>query len=224
MHYYPLFLDLQSKAILIIGAGEVGRRKLHGILPCCPESVDVIDIAPMDMEMASLVNKGLLRYHQRPVCEEDFAGKHMVFAATSNADVNMQIAASCKLYGILCNIADSTTLSDFIVPAHFRRGDICICLGTGGASPALTKKMRMELEEWFDTKYAKLASFMKRLRPCLLSLNMPTRANTEIFRKMVNSDLAINLTQKDFAKVKVFLQQVLPKELHGSIEDLLHEL
>ncbi len=224
MHYYPLFLDLRECDILLVGAGEVGARKLGDIMDCSPKNVLIIDPSPPEDRVMQFLSYPNVDYQQRVVGEQDFVGKKLVFAATGFGEVNNLVAVMCKNLDIWCNIADAPEKSDFVVPAHFRRGDICLCISTGGTSPALAKKMRKELEAWLDEKYVMLAVVLKRLRPLILSLNMRTSDNSKIFRELVNSELGNFLANKDFMQAREILKTILPQTLQPYIGDLLHEL
>ena len=73
------------------------------------------------------------------------------FAATSNRETNDAVARACTERGILCNCADAPKDSSFIVPALVEQGNIAIALSTGGASPALARKIREDLETWLES-------------------------------------------------------------------------
>ena len=134
----------------------------------------------------------------------------MVFAATSNRQTNDAVARACTERGILCNCADAPKDSSFIVPALVEQGNIAIALSTGGASPALARKIREDLETW--------------LRPLVLALHHETRQNTTLFRSIVDSPLSEALQRRDRQTCESLLGELLPIELHPYIMELLHDL
>jgi precorrin-2 dehydrogenase/sirohydrochlorin ferrochelatase len=100
----------------------------------------------------------------RPFLPEDVDGAYVVIAATDNPAVNESVAKECRKRGILVNVVDTPDLCDFYVPASLSRGDLVITIGTGGKSPMLAKRMRMELERQYGPEYGPFLELMGRLR------------------------------------------------------------
>lgn len=181
MSYYPLFLRLGGVKILLAGAGEVGRRKAADLLACNPAELLWVDpsLSLADLEQFPEFDRpefsgGLaacpgLKYEQRHVQPEDARGRHLVFAATCARRVNAGLSAFCAENNILCNVVDAPSDCTFLVPAHFSHGDILLALCTGGQSPALARRLRLDLEAWFGKKYSPLLAVMGRLRPLVIS-------------------------------------------------------
>ncbi|MFV0420694.1 precorrin-2 dehydrogenase/sirohydrochlorin ferrochelatase family protein [Oleidesulfovibrio sp.] len=224
MRYYPMLFNLTGAHCLIVGGGEVGRRKLQALLPCSPQQVLVIDACPPAGEWQDLLSGGTVVYECRPFHEHDVEGKALVFAATGSGQINATVAAACKAKGIPCNVADAPESGSFTVPAHFTSGDMLVTLSTGGNSPALSRRIRMDLEEWFGNRYTAIAALMGRLRPMVLALGYETPKNTKIFRSLVNSDLSEMLRQKRNDEASLLLRELLPEELHNNIGELLNDL
>ncbi len=222
MQHYPLFLDLTAKDILVIGAGSVGRRKIASLLPCSPRAVTVVDPDLSPAGMRELSESGPVRCHARAFAPEDLDGKALVFAATGSREANSLVATLCRERGVFCNIADAPAESDFFVPAHFTSEGITLALSTGGQSPALAKRLRMELEAWMGKRYAGLFTVLGRLRPLVLELGLPTEENSELFRALVRSPLAELLESRQHAAAEALLAERLPKQLHARMGELLH--
>ncbi len=220
MPHYPLFLDLSRRDILVAGAGAVGRRKITSLLEAGPRSLCVVDPAPLP----DLPRHSCLCHVQSGFAPEQVAGKFLVFAATGLPDVNALIAAICAAAGILCNIADAPDKSDFFVPALARSGDIALAVSTGGASPALARRIRADLESWLGNRYTALAALLGRLRPAVLALGMSGEYNTALFRALVNSSLADLLRAGEADAARDLLEQLLPPALRHWIGELLHDL
>ena len=97
-----------------MGAGAVGLRKIHSLLPCAPDILTVVDPAPADASLAEAVARGDVIYRQRGFLPGDATGNHLVFAASGNGAVNALVADICRAGGILCNIADAPEASTFV--------------------------------------------------------------------------------------------------------------
>jgi precorrin-2 dehydrogenase len=138
--YYPIFLDLKDRPVLVAGAGKVALRKTRGLLEAGARvTVVAPDVLP---EFETLP----VRIHRRPFRAADLAGATLVFAATDDRAVNRRIGVAAKGRGIFANIADSASECDFIVPARVRRGDVQFAISTGGRSPRLSVELRRILE------------------------------------------------------------------------------
>lgn len=224
MRPYPLFINLENSRCLVVGAGSVGRRKLAGLLPCQPAAILVVDTSPPDEELVQLLAQPFVRFEQRSFLPDDIAGCRLVFAATGSRLVNAFIAETCQENGVLCNVIDAPQTGTFIVPAHFSSGDMLVALSTGGQSPALARRIRMELEEWFGNRYTSFVILMGRIRPLVLALGNDTGQNTTLFRSLVMSALPDAFASKDYARSERLLRELLPVELHPHIVELLHGL
>ncbi|MBD5626528.1 MAG: bifunctional precorrin-2 dehydrogenase/sirohydrochlorin ferrochelatase [Desulfovibrio sp.] len=217
---YPLFLSLEGEHCLVAGLGEVGRRKLAGLLAAGVGSVLALESglpAPagdsdLGEEIARLTADPRVRVELRACCEADVRAARLVFAATSDARENARIAALCREAGVLCNCASAPELGSFAVPAVARAGELRAALSTGGASPALTRILRRELESWLAPRAA-LARFLGRLRPLVLAMGADTRHNTQLFRKVAASPLGDWLTAGDLARCRAWLERELPPAL-----------
>jgi len=141
MRHYPVFLDLQGRPVLVVGAGKVALRKAKGLIDAgalvtvvAPKSLPEFDDLP-------------LRLLRRPFRPSDITGAVLVFAATDDRRVNHRIKLLAKVRGIWANIADSAAECDFIVPARVRRGDVHIAISTGGQSPRISAALRQKLDD-----------------------------------------------------------------------------
>lgn len=228
MRYYPLLLDLHGSHCLIVGIGKVGQRKLATLLKANPAHVTVLDTFALedveDSELLQLLNNPLVTYACRDFEASDVTGKTLVFASTGNRAVNKAISSACAEQSILCNVIDDPSAGTFTVPAHIEKGDLLITLSTGGASPALSRKIKKELEQQVGNKYAPVVTLMGRIRPLILEQANDTAQNTAVFRSLVSSAIAEAIQQGDRATAEEILRSTLPETLHSNIGALLHEL
>ena len=220
---YPLFISLTGIHCLVVGLGQVGQRKLSGLLACGPASVLVLDLAEPATEAAPLLSDPRVRFERRSCAQADLQGRALVFAATGNAAENSRIAALCAGAGILCNSASNPDEGCFQVPAVARHAPLAAALSTGGASPALARRWKGELESWLEPR-SRMAALMGRLRPLVLALGEDTGQNTRLFRKLADSSLQQWLEENDLENCRRCLQAELPPALHANIAELLHDL
>ncbi len=221
MALYPIFIDLTWGKTLVAGAGAVGLRKIEGLREAGGGEILVLDPERSGKDLPA---DDRICFARRAVTAADVLGRVLVFAATSNRAENARIAALCAAAAVPCNVADDPAASSFHVPARTACGDIQIAVGTGGRSPALAKRIRMEIEERIVDRYVLLTALLGRLRPLVLAEGRETADNTALFRSLVESKLADTLAARDQAAARSFLQDLLPPSLHGRIEELLHGL
>jgi siroheme synthase-like protein len=139
--WYPIFLDLKDRPVLVVGAGKVALRKTRGLLEC---GARVTVVAPRHLpEFEDLP----VRLMEREFRTADLATASLIFAATDDRATNHRIAIAAKGRGLLANIADSPEECGFLVPARLRRADVQIAVSTGGTNPRLSAALRRKLEE-----------------------------------------------------------------------------
>ena len=220
MRYYPLLLDLTDMRCLVIGAGEVGLRKIRGLLRCAPKMVTAVDPSPPNAELTALLaRQDNFSYEQRPFAETDLDGARLVFACTSNRAVNASVGQACLKRGILCNMTDAPETGDFVLPASIARGDLTISVSTSGASPALARVIRQDLERRYGPEYEIMTRLLAEIRADLLAFGRGSDENREIFRELAISALPELIRTNDRHACLELLRAVLPTDLHPRIGD-----
>ena len=147
-----MFLKLEGRTCLVIGAGSVGEPKIRSLLQA---KADVRVIAPeTTAAVAAWANAGVLTWQSRNFVPQDLDGAFLVIAATNSPGVNDEIYREAQRRKILCNAVDDPEHCDFYYPAVVRRGQLQFAISTGGRSPALAQRLRRELEAQFSAEYA----------------------------------------------------------------------
>ncbi|MBF0217392.1 MAG: bifunctional precorrin-2 dehydrogenase/sirohydrochlorin ferrochelatase [Candidatus Omnitrophica bacterium] len=163
LKYYPINLDLKNKRCVVIGAGGVAERKVRRLVEC---GANVSVVGPdITSGLKAMADKGKIRYKRGRGLIKDVKGAYLVIAATSDRSVNSVISSYCREKGILVNVVDKPDECAFILPSIIRRGDLTISISTGGISPALSRKIRLDLEKVIGMEYGAVAGAMKKIRP-----------------------------------------------------------
>jgi siroheme synthase-like protein len=163
--WYPVFLDVEGKDVLVVGSGAMAEEKVDG-LEAAGARVTLVE-----------------RFHDR-----DLAGKALVIAAT-DAEEGARVAAAARRANVFCNVADVPEHCSFILPAIHREGAITVAVSTGGASPALAQWIRGKVAELVGPKHAELAERLRALRPWAKE-NLPTYAERrDYFQRVVREEL-----------------------------------
>jgi uroporphyrin-III C-methyltransferase/precorrin-2 dehydrogenase/sirohydrochlorin ferrochelatase len=162
LRYFPLFLDLTGKPVLLIGGGEVAARK-YALLKDAGARITVVAPA-LGAELSREVAAGALVHQPREFTPGDIEGAWLVVAATNDRAVNAVAAAAANSARIPCNVVDDRELSSFIMPAIIDRSPVQIAVSTGGTSPVLARLVRERLETLLDSSLGPLAQFADRWR------------------------------------------------------------
>ena len=165
MRYYPIFVNLQGKRCLVVGAGQVGRRKITGLAESGAAAILVVDPGLPPELAEQLSGLPAVTLAARPFAPDDLDDRFLVIAATDDEEQNWTISRECARRGILCNIVDQPEKCSFIVPALFTQGELTVAISTGGGSPALARKIRQGLGEFLGGEYGTLLVLMTALDP-----------------------------------------------------------
>ena len=159
---YPIYLDLTDRGVLVVGGGKVATRKVQGLAES-GASVTVVapEVCSELEEVASASSVNILRREYRA---GDLQDKWLVVAATDDAALNRAVAEDAARARVLCNVVDEPALCSVQVPSVLRRGLLQIAVSTGGASPALARKIRLGLEQVFGEAYEQLLDALLLLR------------------------------------------------------------
>lgn len=141
--YFPLFVDISEKSILVVGGGKIAARRANTLLAFA-EKITVIAPA-LEEELELAVKQGRIKWIRRKWEESDIAGQDLVLAVTDDREVNDQIWKLCRGPGILVNVADDKDKCDFFFPGIIRQDDVVIGISSGGKAPGLVKKIREKL-------------------------------------------------------------------------------
>ena len=162
MRYFPLFLDLAGKPVLLVGGGDVAARKF-ALLGEAGAAVTVVAPA-LGTVLTAALERGAIKQVAREFQAGDIDGQWLIVAATDDRAVNAAVAAAANAARIPCNVVDDRELSSFIMPAIIDRSPVQIAVSTGGTSPVLARLIRERLETLLDGSLGTLAAFADRWR------------------------------------------------------------
>ena len=164
MRYLPLFLDLTSGTVALIGSGAAAKNKLR-LLRSAGASVrwyvGEVDIAEEVLSVSA--PPGHVEIALGDPRAADFSEFVAVVAATGSA-LDAELVARARATGTLVNVVDRPELSNFIMPAVIDRGDVVVAIGTGGASPVLARRLRERIEALLPRRRGDLAALLGRYR------------------------------------------------------------
>src|SRR5689334_21112995 len=153
--FYPVYLNLSGKRVLIIGGGEVAERKIESLLET---GASILVATPgVTSRIALLAAEKRIDLHRRNYKTANCSGAAFVVSATDDSAVSETVCRDAHAAGALVNTADQPALCDFIMPAVVRRGDIAIAISTGGTSPGLAARLRQKIAKLIGPEYGQLA-------------------------------------------------------------------
>jgi siroheme synthase-like protein len=157
--FYMACLDLEGRRCLVVGGGRIAHEKIVGLLDC---GARVTVVAPEITDEVRALN---VQLREREYDSADLDGPFLVVAATDDTELNRRVHAEAEARSRLCNVVDVPDLCNFILPAVHRIDPIAVAVSTGGASPALAKRIRDDVAALITDEYADLARELRALRP-----------------------------------------------------------
>ena len=187
--YYPAFLNLKNKLVVLFGGVHVALRKAR-VLVRSGANLKVLsrDFSPAFLAFAKRNRIQIRRGSRLP---SSIRGISLVVCATSDPDFNRRIYERCVRSGLFVNVVDDPKHSTFLVPSVMRRGLLQIAVSTGGASPLLAKLIRKKLEEEFGSEYRALLRSLHLDRERSKRLIRLGRKRRNHFQKLVGSKLKL---------------------------------
>jgi len=135
----PLFLRLEGRDVLVVGAGEIALRKA-GELACAGARVTIVS-----PDRDGDVPEGA-RWIRRAFEPPDVLGTWLVVAATDDPDVQRAIVRAGERARVFVLAVDDLANATAISPALVRRGPVTIAISSNGEAPALTRLLREVVE------------------------------------------------------------------------------
>src|ERR1700694_5518999 len=163
MRFLPVFLDLRTGPVLLIGAGDLARAKLR-LLAAAGARVRWYatdgrhDVSGMEPAAAARIELA-----RGDPLAADLSGVIAILCAGAG-EIGTAMSARAKAVGLPVNVMDDLTHSTFIFPAIVERGDVVVAVGTGGASPVVARRVRERIEAVLPARIGDLASFIGRWR------------------------------------------------------------
>jgi uroporphyrin-III C-methyltransferase/precorrin-2 dehydrogenase/sirohydrochlorin ferrochelatase len=207
MDYLPIFADVRNKLCLVVGGGEVGKRKA-GVLLEAGAHVRVvapqIDPALADQQHVEAIVMRFEPHH--------LDGAMLVIAATNDRSVNKQVSELAHSRNIPVNVVDDPELCSIIMPAILDRSPLMVAFSSGGASPVLTRMMRGRLETMIPQNYSRLAGFAERFRE-LVKQRVTNPAKRRIFwENVLEGVIAEKVLSGDEGSAEAMLLHMLEHE------------
>jgi uroporphyrin-III C-methyltransferase/precorrin-2 dehydrogenase/sirohydrochlorin ferrochelatase len=162
MDFFPGFLELKERDVLIVGGGDVALRKarlLHSA------GARIIVVAPETSNACgAFIERHGLEHHSREFRDSDIDGVWLVVTATGDATVDAAVHAAASARRVFCNSVDDQANSGYITPAIVDRSPIVVAISSGGTAPVLARSVRAKIETLLPSDFGRLAELAGRWR------------------------------------------------------------
>ncbi len=159
MSFFPAFVNLENKKILVVGGGKIAGDKISRLLDF---TKDITVISPeIDKRVEELISLYSLKYKKRKYQKGDILGYFIVVVAANDIELQKEIFKESRKERVLINSVDKIEYCDFIFPSYIKRGDLSIAFSTSGASPSFSKYLKRAIEKILPKN---IEDFIKELK------------------------------------------------------------
>ena len=142
--YFPMFIDLSDKKIVVVGGGNIATRRIRTLLQF---TRNITAIAPKStMELQELGKTGYVNLITRPVKRSDFDMAYMVIAATNDRKLNDEIHRICRQEGVYVNVASDREQCDFYFPGIYMEDGLVVGITASGLDHKKARRIREEIQ------------------------------------------------------------------------------
>ncbi len=162
MRYYPIYLDLKDRAVLVVGGGAIAESKAQQLNEAGAR-VRVVSptLTPL---LSGWAARGVIEHVPGRFKEDDLKDVYLVISAADDQAVNEEVARLAAELGLLINVVDQPPLCNFITPALVTRGDLQVSVSTGGGSPSLAQRVKREVAASIGEEYGELLKIAAEMR------------------------------------------------------------
>jgi precorrin-2 dehydrogenase/sirohydrochlorin ferrochelatase len=183
---FPMFVKLEGRQVLVVGAGNVGEPKIAGLLETGVRiRVVALQASPAVREWA---REGKIELELRAFAAADLAGAFLAVVATNSRTLNERVYREAQKRNVLCNVVDVPDLCDFFYPAVVRRGDLQIAVSTAGQSPSLAQKIRQQLEKQFGPGYAAWVAELGKTRKLIFASDLDKERKLQLLHSLASRE------------------------------------
>ena len=183
---FPIFMKLEGKRCLVVGAGKVGEAKIGGLIDTGAR-VHVIALEASEA-VQEWSKAGKITFELRAFEAGDLDGTFLAVMATASRSLNGSIFREAQRRGVLCNVVDDPEYCDFYYPAVVQRGDLQIAISTSGQSPSLAQKLRQQLERQFGPGYAQWVAELGETRRLVLASDLDQQRKLDLLHSLASPE------------------------------------
>lgn len=208
-NYFPIHINIEYRTVVIVGGGHVATQKIASLLPA---KANIVVVSPtLDESLLPLAELGQITWREKEFEARDLDDASLIIAATNDTSVNEAVQEAAQHWQLI-NRADAQAESDFITPATVRRGPLVLTVSTSGASPALARKIKADLEEQFDEVYDDYVCFLQQARLMIAAQFEKGTQRRNALQALLEPSLLEWTRNGEMERREAFLQQILMGE------------
>jgi precorrin-2 dehydrogenase/sirohydrochlorin ferrochelatase len=196
-----MFVKLEGKRCLVVGAGKVGEPKIGSLI----ETGARVHVVALEASEAvhQWAGDGKIALEIRAFASGDLDQAFLAVVATASRELNSSIYHEAQQRGILCNVVDVPEYCDFYYPAVVRRGDLQIAISTNGQSPSLAQKLRQQLERQFGPGYARWVAELGETRKLVLASDLDPKRKSDLLHSLASREALKAALEEQAAKNEI---------------------
>ena len=205
--YYPVYLSLAERLVVVKGGGPVAERRVAGLLHCAAR---VRVVAPeLTPELAQRARDGEIEHVARPYRTGDLEGAVLAVAEPGEPAADASFFAEAERRGMFANVEDDLEHCSFIMPALVRRGDLVVAISTSGRAPALAVRLRERLQRELGPEYGALLELAGRLRAPLARTVPEFEERRRRWYELVDSDVLVLFREGRASEARELAERIM---------------
>lgn len=217
MKYFPIYLDLISKNILIVGTGHEAEQKLSQLLETGACIKMISETRPAYINKFEEFNN--FKFEMKNFTETDLENIWLVVSTLEDRSINEYVFKEATKQNIFCNVVDVTDLCSFIFPAIVTQGDVNISISTSGTSPALAQNIKEKITELIGPEYGALAGILGNRRKEIVEKIPSREERSRLFHLLVNSGSLELLKRNRNYEAELLISEIIEGELKEILSD-----
>jgi len=219
MQALPIFMNINQRLCVVIGAGEVAARKVTMLLRAqASVTVYAPEICPT---LADLVEAGRIRYQQARFTDQQLSGACLVIAATNDLQVNTAVSLAAQANNIPVNVVDAPALCTFTMASIVERSPIVIAISSEGNAPVLARYLRSKIETMLPAGYGRIAAIAGEFRDKVKSKYATSQARRIFWEGVLQGPIVERILAGQEAAARIGLNQLLADDTasqqHGEV-------
>ena len=219
MRYFPVYMDLDSATVLVVGGDEQAAQKIR-LLTKTNVEIHVV-ASELIQELCDWEKQGRIKVFHRKFEDKDVLGFRMVYAATEDLQLATKVHKAAIKENIPVNVVDQPDLCTFITPAIVDRDPVTVAIGTEGAAPILAREIKAKLESWLPENYGTLAKFSQKLRGFISKNVTEGRQRRIVWKRLLSGPFRKFVLANDYRSARRALKNELSYSEKEEQEDKL---
>lgn len=218
MEYFPIFIDLHDKNVLVIGEYRILEFKIKKMIEAGAKIIYLTELSPEQAEGLSELEN--IQFVQNKFSEMYLENVWLVVCGSNDVGLKKKIAKAAADKYIFCNFVDEAPISSFISPSVISKGDITIAISTKGKSPALNKYLKNQIMNNIGDEYSKFADILGRMRKRVIENIHGQKRRSELFDSIVQNPSVLKLIKgNNYSKAEEMIGELIESEINKTKEN-----